>query len=589
VKLLLLSNRSKRLALCLAPLLSLSLFLQPLGDLTMAANEPVDSISYSERNGESSATPVESGPQATIDLSDLHGHWSESVVRSAIALGYVEGYEDGTFRPDKQVTGQAFLTMLAKAMQLPVGEADQGSGWFAPYEAAVREAKLYDNDYTNPSKALTRMEMASTIVKATTPQSRELLYKELIQTTHSVQRIKAMFPSIDADLAKLKKDPTMNVDLSVYDNPRQTRDALRAWRDARVEEYEAENLANGKGYCSPEAEDWYIAEHDCVNPRDALVNDALTQADRFYSMLLNAGPTVNSLIDPYFNSLNTNAKQDLFEAVRRGLIHGTGNGEVAPSGITTRAQAVVVIQRILEFNKGESLPVDHYALQKAEVDWHQTNLFSVWPHFLGIYNANKVDTTKFRFESPWYKGKITSYYVIDLDDPKSPFRSEIEYPLNELYYTPQGYKKDIPLAKQKNAYLLVYTQTKNEIAANKNNTLNAVWNGIGEGYYNIIHSQGGIPQATYDQQKRLAKGALEVYTTIDHIKNLSDRSTLSHTKYAILPKENVRMSDRNTLLLTTGVIGDHVALKALQFTPNGTRNLLPEIKGQSLYLIDKLD
>ncbi|MHA7967314.1 S-layer homology domain-containing protein [Paenibacillus sp. CAU 1782] len=586
---MLLSSRSKKLALCLAPLLSLSLFLQPLGDLTMAASETVGSVSNSGRNEESSTAPVESGTQGRIELSDLHGHWSESVVRSAIASGYVEGYVDGTFRPDQQVTGQAFLTMLAKAMQLPVGEADQGSGWFAPYEAAVREAKLYDNDYTNPSKALTRLEMAATLVRATTPQSRELLYRELIQTTHSVQRIKAMFPSIDADLAKLKKEPTMNVDLSVYDKPRQTRDALRTWRDARVEEYEAENLANGKSYCSVDAEDWYIAEHDCVNPRQALINDALTRADNFFSALLNAGPTVNTLINPYFNSLNTDAKQDLFEAVRRGLIHGTGNGEVSPNGITTRAQAVVVIQRILAFNKGESLPVDHYALQKAEVYWHQTNLFSVWPHFLGIYNANKVDTTKFRFESPWYIGKITGYYVIDLDDPKSPYRSKIEYPLNELYYTPQGYKKDIPLAKQKNAYLLVYTQTKNEIAANKNNILNAVWNGIGEGYYNIIYSEDGIPQATYDQRERLAKGALEVYTTIDYIKNLADRSTFSPTKYAVLPKENVRMSDKNTLLLTTGVIGDRVAIKALQFTPNGTRNLLPEIKGQSLYLIDKLD
>lgn len=586
---MLLGSRSKRLALCLAPLLFLSLFLQPPGDLTMAANEPIDSVSNSGRVEESSTAPAESGPQGTIELSDLHGHWSESVVRSAIASGYVEGYEDGTFRPDKQVTGQAFLTMLAKAMQLPLGEADQGSGWFAPYEAAVREAKLYDNDYANPSKALTRTEMASTVVRATTTQSRELLYKELIQTTHSVQRIKAMFPSIDADLAKLKKEPTMNVDLTVYDTPRKTRDALRAWRDARVEEYQAENLANGKSYCSVDAEDWYIAEHDCVNPRQALINDALTRSDNFFSALLNAGPSVNTLINPYFNSLNTDAKQDLFEAVRRGLIHGTGNGEISPNGITTRAQAVVVIQRVLEFNKGESLPVDHYALQKAEVDWHQTNLFSVWPHFLGIYNANKVDTAKFRFESPWYKGKITGYYVIDLDDPKSPYRSKIEYPLNELYYTPQGYKKDIPLAKQKNAYLLVYTQTKNEIADNKNNTLNAVWHGIGEGYYNIIYSEEGIPQATYDQRERLAKGALEVYTTIDYIKNLSDRSTLSHTKYVVLPKENIRMSERNTLLLTTGVIGDRVALKALQFVPNGTRNLLPEIKGQSLYLIDKLD
>lgn len=523
------------------------------------------------------------------EFSDIKGHWSEKHIRAALSLGYVDGYEDGTFRPDKHVSGQEFLTMLAKAMELPIGETVQGSGWFAPYEAAVREAKLYDDDYANLSKSLTRIQMSSTLVRATAARSRELLYNDLIQTTHSLQRIKALFPSIDTDMAKLQKEPGMNVDLTVYDKPRQTRDALRAWRDIRVEEYVAENLANGKVYCSPGADEWYIAEYDCINPREALIYDALSDTDRFFSMLLNAGPTVNSLITPYLNSLNTNPKQDLFEAVRRGLIQGTGSGEVSPNGITTRAQAVVVIQRILDFNNGESLPVDRYALQKAEVDWHQTNLFSMWPNFLGIYNAHKVETDMFRFESPWYKGNLTGYYVIDLDDPNSPYRSLIQYPLNQLYYTPYGYKKDIPLAKQKDAYLLVYTQGKNEVADHKNHSIQAVWQGIGEGYHNIIYSDSGIPQATYDQRERMAKGSFEVYTGINHITNLADRSTFSHTKLFILPKKNVRMSGSNTLLLTTGVIGDSKSVKALQFSPNGTRNLLPEMEGRSLYLIDKLD
>lgn len=37
------------------------------------------------------------------DFSDLSGHWSEAAVKKAASVGWVTGYEDGTFRPDKNI------------------------------------------------------------------------------------------------------------------------------------------------------------------------------------------------------------------------------------------------------------------------------------------------------------------------------------------------------------------------------------------------------------------------------------------------------------------------------------------------------
>lgn len=52
-------------------------------------------------------------------------------------------------------------------------------------------------------------------------------------------------------------------------------------------------------------------------------------------------------------------------AVELGIIHGMGNGVLAPEGVTNRAQAVLVIQRMLTINSGGTLPVNEEALRSV--------------------------------------------------------------------------------------------------------------------------------------------------------------------------------------------------------------------------------
>ena len=69
----------------------------------------------------------------------------------------------------------------------------------------------------------------------------------------------------------------------------------------------------------------------------------------------------------------------MYLATKAGLIKGVGIGQIAPKGLTTRAQAIVVIERILSKNTGASLDVDKYAVGSAEIAWHGTNIFTVMP------------------------------------------------------------------------------------------------------------------------------------------------------------------------------------------------------------------
>ncbi len=51
-------------------------------------------------------------------LSDIQGHWAQKEIETAIASGWVDGYPDGTFQPEKTITRAEFTKMLLDAIHL---------------------------------------------------------------------------------------------------------------------------------------------------------------------------------------------------------------------------------------------------------------------------------------------------------------------------------------------------------------------------------------------------------------------------------------------------------------------------------------
>ncbi|MGO4545335.1 S-layer homology domain-containing protein [Paenibacillus sp. 2TAB23] len=58
-------------------------------------------------------------------LNDITGHWAETAIRKAVELGFVSGYADGSFRPNRQITRSEFVVMLARSLKLPSNSEDQ--------------------------------------------------------------------------------------------------------------------------------------------------------------------------------------------------------------------------------------------------------------------------------------------------------------------------------------------------------------------------------------------------------------------------------------------------------------------------------
>ena len=61
----------------------------------------------------------------TQSFTDITGHWAEKYIERAAELGWIKGFEDGTFRPDTYITRAQAMTMINRVLnRIPEDESD---------------------------------------------------------------------------------------------------------------------------------------------------------------------------------------------------------------------------------------------------------------------------------------------------------------------------------------------------------------------------------------------------------------------------------------------------------------------------------
>ncbi|WP_188114752.1 S-layer homology domain-containing protein [Paenibacillus sp. B2(2019)] len=110
-----------------------------------------------------------------VDLSDISDHWAKASIEKAVELGFVSGYEDGTFRPKGTVTRGEFSTMLARALKLDAVDSefsfsDQGKTpvWAQSFIQALSKAGFisgYKDGTFRANNEITRSELVVLIVR----------------------------------------------------------------------------------------------------------------------------------------------------------------------------------------------------------------------------------------------------------------------------------------------------------------------------------------------------------------------------------------------------------------------------------------
>lgn len=114
-------------------------------------------------------------PIAFTDVPE--GYWAKSSIERASALGFVNGYTDGSFKPNRNITRAEYVTMLARGLnvtssstgsELSFKDSDKIGKWAKPYVAvALAEGWIegFDDKTFRPNQPITRAEMTTIAVR----------------------------------------------------------------------------------------------------------------------------------------------------------------------------------------------------------------------------------------------------------------------------------------------------------------------------------------------------------------------------------------------------------------------------------------
>ncbi|WP_143811892.1 Ig-like domain-containing protein [Paenibacillus sp. SSG-1] len=110
------------------------------------------------------------------EFGDISGHWAEASIKQAAGTGIVTGYPDGSFKPGKTVTRAEFAVMLVNTLGLKKTGAeltfiDSASIGAWAQNAVAQMVQLgmmkgYENGTFRPNAEITRAEIAVTITNA---------------------------------------------------------------------------------------------------------------------------------------------------------------------------------------------------------------------------------------------------------------------------------------------------------------------------------------------------------------------------------------------------------------------------------------
>ncbi|CEQ02885.1 glucan endo-1 [[Clostridium] sordellii] len=109
---------------------------------------------------------------ANPKLSDISGHWAKKEINQFISSGYVNGYEDNTFRPDNSITRAEFVKLVNKYFGFNNKEAIKFSDinindWYYN-DICIASKAGYINGYEDktfkPDKTITREEVSKILI-----------------------------------------------------------------------------------------------------------------------------------------------------------------------------------------------------------------------------------------------------------------------------------------------------------------------------------------------------------------------------------------------------------------------------------------
>ena len=78
----------------------------------------------------------------TPTFTDTKSHWAKNYIQVAVELGLLKGYEDETFRPDKEVTYAETIAIVLRALGYVNVDETSGAAWYSNYVKRMYDINL---------------------------------------------------------------------------------------------------------------------------------------------------------------------------------------------------------------------------------------------------------------------------------------------------------------------------------------------------------------------------------------------------------------------------------------------------------------
>lgn len=76
------------------------------------------------------------------NFSDIDNHWGKMYIQNAASRGYINGYTDGTFKPDKEVSYAEAITIIMRCLGYDNLENKASGAWYDNYISEMRKIDL---------------------------------------------------------------------------------------------------------------------------------------------------------------------------------------------------------------------------------------------------------------------------------------------------------------------------------------------------------------------------------------------------------------------------------------------------------------
>lgn len=112
-------------------------------------------------------------PTLAFGAVDYSGHWAEETIQEWFDNDMLKGYEDGSFRPDVQITRAEFMTMVNNAFEftekadINFSDVDLDDWFYSEVQKAVKAGYVigYEDNTARPGIKITRQEAALIIAR----------------------------------------------------------------------------------------------------------------------------------------------------------------------------------------------------------------------------------------------------------------------------------------------------------------------------------------------------------------------------------------------------------------------------------------